>query len=170
MSTIPSFNTNLGLAATPDTTNPELFAVAMPIYNALRSLAGSLDASTGTSFVAPADYETKLPTATLLVSNLAHMYVKCAVAIAAGRTVALDTSGSAVLGTSGTVLGYAAQEGAVGEYIKVVLQGYWPVGAVVPGTLYRASATAGGFTASGAGQPLGFAISTKAIYFNPSLT
>jgi hypothetical protein len=42
-----SFSINLGLPVTPDVHDPELFAEALKIYNALRSLAIGIDDYTG---------------------------------------------------------------------------------------------------------------------------
>lgn len=170
MASAPRYNVNLGLPAVPEVDNPDTMAAVSPVYNALRALAAGLDIFTGTAYVDPSEYSSMSPANTIITANHAKIYKKCAVAINAYYTVGLNASDQAVLGTSGTVIGFAAAKGAIGDWIPIILCGYFPVSGVTPGTLYRASGTAGLVMADGANQALGFAVSTSGIYFNPNLT
>jgi len=167
---------NLGLPASPITTNNELFAELLKVYNAIRNLAAALDNYTGI-ISEPSSVWSQLGATRLLAGSNAKIYLVCSVAITYGQTVGITGAGQAALADDGVLrcIGFcsAPNGGGIGDTIEVQLFGLYPPfppASLTPGARYSQSTTAGAIGGFGSGvQTVGFAISDTLLYFNPEL-
>lgn len=168
------YSSNLGLGDTPSVKDPELYAEATRIYSAIKNLALNLDSALGLSLYDDADRANITPVQTIKSDLQNKLYVKYNVSIAAGQTVGFINSGGelrAVIGTAGTVRGFAVETKAAGELGLVILFGLLVTAGLTPGTLYYAAGTAGAIASVPAAtvQAVGFAVSSTALFVNPTL-
>lgn len=156
-----NFKTYLGLADTPETTDPELFREMVKIYGALKSLALSIDIGTGSPIFTVEATEAIGATALVDLYNVAGT-LKARNANATDKTKPCK--------------GYAPAAIASGAVGHVVLRGFITISGVTPGAIYYTHTTNGqvvGTKPVGAGnlqQPIGFGLDSTTIYFNPELT
>jgi hypothetical protein len=159
---IRNFKTRLGLAETPETSDPELYKEMVKVYNALKALAVSIDMYTGSPIF------TVEATVDISYGQLIDLYdgggvLKARLADASGHSAPCKAFCSEPSGIT---------SGATGN---VTLRGFISIGGVTPGTVYWLSTTAGSMTSSkptGGGnfqQVIGFGLDTTTIYFNPEL-
>lgn len=159
---------DLQLDIMPTTQDKDNLYDIAKLYNAVKLVASALDSYTGILGAEPEDYASA-DTRFITIQNMARLYRKAAVAISGGNTVSLNSSGEYILGTIGTVVGWAPSAIAAGSYGEVKLLGLCPnIGGLTPGAAYYASATAGLVTATVTAQKIGIALASTRMMFNPS--
>ena len=105
-----------------------------------------------------------------MVQNLSRLYVQFNATATLGQLIALNSSGKAVLGTVGNVIGWAPAGVAAGNYGEVRLFGlHTAVTGLTPGTSYYASSTPGGLTFTVTSQKVGVALATNRLLFFPDM-
>ena len=165
---------NLGLDIVPISKDPENVGDIYRLYNAVKLVASGLDQYSGAVGADATDWSTA-GTAWIQLQNLARLYVQFNATVTTGQLIALNSSGQAVLGTAGNVIGWAPTGVTSGQYGEVRLLGlHTAITGMTPGQVYYASnSVAGGITA---GPPLtegyrvqevGFAIASNKLFFCP---
>lgn len=176
---------DLGLAFIPETANPIIFQELYVVYNAIKILAATLDSYTG---VLTPDEELwpTVGTNNIFSQNANRIYVPFSETVTAGQLVTLYNNAGQLTAKlcggvtwAGDCRGYMSLANTVspGNYGQVTLFGLHPlVSGLTPGTIYYSSnTTAGSITStvpisSGENkQPIGFALSTGQLFFNPTL-
>lgn len=159
---------NIGLDVVPTSKDPDNSYDIAKLYAAAKILANALDLYTGAIGAESSDYSIA-DTDYVLGQRTARMYRQAAVSIAAGNTVSLNSSGQFVLGTVGTVVGWAPVAIAAGAYGEIRLFGLCQnIGGLTPGVAYYASSTPGFVTSTGTAQKIGIALAASKMFFNPS--
>lgn len=169
-----SWSLNLGIPATPNTTNPAIYGEIVSIHNALRTLATALDAYTGVLPKPEDEWSSQTLTSTLLTGNGTRMYVKFSQAATYGQPVNFHSSGGELRARlAKEAVGYQAQafcscaSVAVDEFGEVQLWGVLNISGVTPGDPYWLATSAGGITSVPGMQLIGFGIANNAIFFDP---
>lgn len=161
-------STNLGLDLLPNIKGGESAYDIGKLYTAVKILASALDDYTG-ALGADADTLSSADLSFFLLQRQSRIYRKAAVAIAAGQTVSLNSSGQFILGTVGTVIGWCPAAIAAGAYGEARCIGVCSsIGGLTAGAAYYASATAGYVTSTSTAQKIGIALDTTKLLFNPS--
>lgn len=159
---------NLGLDLLPNIKGGEAAYDIGKLYTAVKLLASALDDYTG-ALGADSDTKASADVSYFLLQRQSRLYRKAAVAIAAGQTVSLNSSGDFVLGTVGTVIGWCPAAIAAGAYGEARCLGVClSIGGLTPGAAYYASATAGAVTSTPTAQKIGIALAATKLLFNPS--
>lgn len=174
---------NLGLGATPDTPDLDLFNQLQQIYNAINGLARAVDLYTG-ALQPDQNIWQSISTTGIREQNITRLYPIFDVSCITGNLINLYNPGDGLLharlanATTGATPARAYATGAwsAGSPGEVILQGLHPffTGLSV-GTLYYTSTTAGLIQASAPSspgnivQPVGFALTPTSIWFAPSL-
>ena len=178
-----TFSSNLGLPAIPDTQDTALYMQLFRIYNAINALAYNLDKYTGAVAQPQGDWSTATPNSSVISQNFNRLYVPFANNIGLGACVNLYNNGGVLTAkfakadaTANLARAYCSTPGGVlaGAFGEVILQGLHPyLSGLTPGTLYYLSATSttGQITnvAPAIAQAVGFALSTTALWFAPTL-
>lgn len=139
------------------------------LYNAVKLCAEGLDAYTGI-VGAPIDDWDKVGVGAIMVQNMCRLYVQFAATATVGQLIALNSSGQAVLGTAGNVIGWSPASVTSGNYGEVRLLGmHTGVAGLTPGTFYYASSTPGGLTFTVTSQRVGFALTANRMFFCPDM-
>ena len=162
---IKNFSTNLGLAATPETTDPKNYAEFVRIYNAVKALAINLDLYTGN----PPNILEVTASVAIAYGDLVDLYNVAGV-LTARKADATDHTKPCK--------GFCSAPGGIANGVtgEISIRGYITVSGVTPGTIYYLNTTAGqmvGGKPGGAGnlvQPIGFGIDSTAVYFAPELS
>lgn len=154
-----TFKTDLGLAETPETTDPKLAYELTKLYNAIKALALALDTYSGSPIF------TVEATETIAGAALVDLYDVGGVLKARNANAALHTKPCKAFAPAGIA------SGSVGH---VILRGFISISGVTPGKIYYTSpSTPGEITATkpagGANliQVIGFGLDTTTIFFNP---
>ena len=176
------YSINLGLAALPETKPNESYMDILRLYGAVKALAVALDAYTGVLPQDEALWPLLTPADTIHSQNQHRLYVLFTENVTPGQVVTLvDASGvltAKLAGGSahaGAARGFSTGTVVSGNYGEVILFGLCRyISGMTPGTLYYISAvTAGSITAVSPGTPyhqaVGYALSAKSLFFNPSL-
>lgn len=175
---------NLGLPATPDVKDPTIFVELLRVYNAINAVARGLDTYTGALPALPEDYD-YLGLSNLRDQNISRMYPIFDVDVLAGAMINVYNVAGVLHArlanaTDGTkpARGFAAATVTSGNRGEIVLLGLHPLlSGLTPGALYYLSAvsatgqitSAAPATVGNLVQPVGFALSDTAIWFNPTL-
>lgn len=187
MASTQKFSTNLGLAALPEIPDQVLFAALLPLFNAIRALAGALDYWSGALQQDAELWSVLTPADTIHSQGPNRLYVQYSEAVALGEVVTLwndagtlkaKKAGGAVW--AGDTRGYCSVIGGVlapGDFGEVILFGLHPyITGATPGTLYYTSnVTSGLITATKPVttgfhfQPIGFALRADRLFFCPSI-
>lgn len=183
MSNNQQLSINLGLPATPDNTQDrELFRELIRIYNAINAVARGLDSYTG---ALPEPFPSSAGISNIHVQNIARLYPIFTEDVLAGAMINVYE----VAGTLHARLAKAADalKPARGFVTSNILSGNrgeldliganYNLSGITPGTLYYLSptSTTGQITSISPAtpgnliQPVGFGISSTAIWFNPTL-
>lgn len=162
---------NLGLPATPITTDNELFMELNRVYAAIRAVAYRLDSTTG-GLSPEGSLWTEVGSGNLTAAN-PKFYMEAAVDLTYGNTIQISSAGLAEKGTDGKVVGFCSVPGGVltGEVTEVTVIGMYPAfppTTLTPGVFYVQSGSAGQVGNVGT-QKLGFAVSDTQLYFMPQL-
>lgn len=184
----PSYTTNVGLPAVPDSSDPQLFSAFNQVYNAIRVLQGALDSYTGFGAGSdPSTWPDITPFQSILLSNLDRYYCPCIDTITTGQLVHFFNIGSNKSGArlangidaTRPCMAYSTGNYNTGDTGEFVLLGLHPfVSGLVPGQLYYLAPVFGGITSIKPGgpgtsghliQPVGFALTDVTMYFNPSI-
>ena len=182
------FSTNTGLTVLPEfpqTENPAIWQDLLAIRQAIKSLQGTLDLYTGALTEDVQYWGQVAPAQTIRTQFISRLYVKASEAISYGQLVHLWNDGgickarlaSATDATKPTraycTIPAGVAAGAFGEFNVLGASSIYS--GLVPGTPYYMAVTPGAITAvapSGGGnlvQPVGYALSTTTLYFNPRL-
>lgn len=174
---------NLGLGATPDTPSGDLFNQLQQVYNAINGVARALDVYTG----ALQPDQTTWPSIGvngIREQNITRLYPIFDVPCITGNMINLYDPGDGLLharlanATTGATptRAYATGAWVAGSPGEVILQGLHPLfTGLLVGRLYYTSTTPGivqlspPSTAGNIVQPVGFSLSTTALWFSPSL-
>ena len=167
-----NFSLPLGLDLAPmarKNVDPEVLQDLYRLYNACKLLAEGIDAYTGIAGAPESDWAAMGPGG-IIVQNMCRLYVEFAATATIGQLIALNSSGKAILGTYGNVIGWAPAPVTSGNYGEVRLLGlHTAVAGLTPGTSYYASSTAGGLTYTVTSQKVGVAITPNLMFFNPDM-
>lgn len=183
MASPAKLSVNLGLGATPDTPDQDLFNQLQQIYNAINGVARALDVYTG---ALQPDQSTwpSIGINAIREQNITRLYPIFDVTVITGNIMNLYDPGDGVLHArlaDATTGATPARAYATGPYIagspgEVILQGLHPLfSGLLVGRLYYCSTTPGIIqisppsTTGNIVQPVGFALSTTALWFSPSL-
>lgn len=157
---------NTGLDILPATTDKSNFGDIFKLYNAIKILADSIDLYTGE--LVPTGTESSAGLTYLRVQKISRAYLQASVSITAGQMVGINGSSQIVLGTVGTVVGFAPAAITAGNYGEIDLLGLCTAyTGLTPGAMYYAAA-AGAITAVPSAQKIGFAITTTTLFVNPA--
>lgn len=149
--------------------DPDLLQDLYRLYNACKLLAEGLDAYTGIVGAPFDDWDT-VGSGAIMVQNLSRLYVQYNATATLGQLIALNSSGQAILGTVGNVIGWAPAGVTAGNYGEVRLFGlHTAVTGLTPGTSYYASSTPGGLTFTVTSQKVGVALATNRLLFFPDM-
>lgn len=174
---------NLGIGSTPDTANNEDFIQYQQIYNALNANARALDIYTG-SIQPDKDTWNIIGTNAIRSQNINRFYAIFDQVAGPGNIINLYDPGDGTVharlaiatGVATAARGYSTGTVAIGEIGEIILQGLHPLfSGLLPSRLYYTSTTPGivqlaAPTAPGSiVQPVGYALSTSALWFAPSL-
>lgn len=164
------YSVNLGLDITPFTKDKDSLYDIYKLYNAVRSLAYALDLYTGALVPSP-------PTGATLsvygksycrVQNISRIFITFAVSASAGQMISIDASGNAILGVTGSVVGWAPHSVTGGDVGEVKLLGLCTnYSGLTPGTMYY-SAGGGNISSTPSAQKIGFAIDATSLFVNPA--
>lgn len=183
MASTAQLSINLGLPATPDTKNQDLFYQLQILYNSINSLARAVDVYTGSIQPDPATWGS-IGFGGVRVQNITRIYVISDVALTAGQLVHLYDPGTgsvhARLANATTIAtparGYSTGIIAAGQEAEIVLQGLHPFfSGLTAGAIYYTSTTPGTVqvgqpsTPGNIIQPVGFALNANTMWFAPSL-
>lgn len=159
---------NLGLDVVPHSKDQDTLVDMYRVYNATKLIASALDLYTGILGEQQEDWAS-VGTTGILTQNGARIYVEFAASATPGQLIALDTSGKAILGTIGTVIGWSPAAVVAGNFGEVRLLGrHAAVTGLTPGVSYYASSTPGGITGTVTAQRVGFALTANSLFFNPA--
>lgn len=184
MASLTSLTTNLGLSQVPETDDRKLFFELQKVYNAINALARNLDSYTGATSAAVADMP-EIGVSSILLQRLTRLYLLFDETVVSGAMINVYNN-SGVLharlakAADGTKPARAVAVAATtsGEYGELLLLGALPFySGLTPGTLYYLSPTSTSgqitavkpVTAGQLVQPVGFALSTSSLFFNPTL-
>jgi hypothetical protein len=180
------FSLNLGIGATPETENAELYAQVSRIYGAIRTLAAGLDSYTGALQQDQELWDVLTPADTLTMAGMNRLYVPFSEIVTLGQIVTLwDNAGILTAKKAGgnvwagDARGYCSTDQvlAPGDFGEVILLGLHPYisGATRGALYYLSNVTAGTMTtvkpvtAGNKIQPVGYALSTTELFFNPGI-
>lgn len=174
MAQINSFSTNLGLTATPETSNPEFSIELQKVYNAITNLALALDAYTGAQSPSQDLWSSIAPVSYFLAGNTHKLFLQAGETITYGQPVTIKSDGKAWLASSSASLkcrGFMSSGGSVsaGGYLEVQTEGIVVTSGLTAGATYWISATAGNYSGAATTQAVAFAISATYLYVNPAL-
>ena len=149
--------------------DPEVLQDLYRLYNASKILAEGIDAYTGVAGAPQNDWAT-VGAGGIMVQNMCRLYVQFAATATVGQLIALNSSGQAVLGTYGNVIGWSPSSVTSGNYGEVRLFGlHTGVTGLTPGTSYYASSTPGGLTFTVTSQKVGVALASNLLFFCPNM-
>jgi len=155
-----NFKTQLGLAETPETTDPELFREMVKIYGALKSLALAIDTYTGSPIF------TVEATENIAASGLINIYDVAGVTKIRNANATDHTK---------PCMGFAPAAIASGASGNIVLRGFLSLSGVVAGYVYYLHTVDGQAVhpkPAGVGnlqQVIGWGLDSTTIYFSPEL-
>jgi predicted RecA/RadA family phage recombinase len=183
------YSTNLGLSILPEIDQaqyPGIYLECFRLRNALRILQSTLDTYTGALSEDSKYWDQVQPTSSSRVQNISKVYAITSESINPGNVVNFYSNSGVLTARKANATditkparAYCSSPSAVssGAYGEFVLLGMCPyITGLTPGAPYYLSATAGLITAtapSGSGnavQPIGYAINSSNLWFNPSLT
>ena len=172
---LQNYSLNLGLDLVPMSKDPDNLADLYRLYNAIKLVASQLDTVSGATPASPESWQTLGVTGGVTIQTSCKIYVPFVEYTYAGRLIALDSTGSAVLGEAGTVIGWAPRAVAAGEYGEVTLLGlHRAISGLTTGQIYYASTWEPGRISSGPSltegkriQPVGVGLSPTVLFFNP---
>lgn len=158
----------LGLDSAPLCKDPDVIQDLYRLYNAIKLCAEGLDAYTGIVGAPEGDWDI-MQTGAIMVQNMCRLYVQYNATATLGQLIALNSSGQAILGTVGNVVGWCPTPVTAGNYGEVRLLGlHTAVVGLTPGVSYYASSTAGGITSTVTAQKVGVALAANRLFFNPN--
>lgn len=167
-----NFSLPLGLDMAPQAkknVDPEVLQDLYRLYNACKLLAEGLDAYTGIVGAPFEDWDVT-ESAAIMIQNMSRLYVQFNQTATLGQLIALNSSGQAILGTIGNVIGWAPARVTAGNYGEVRLLGlHTAVAGLTPGTSYYASSTPGGLTYTVTSQKVGVALAANRLLFFPDM-
>jgi hypothetical protein len=180
------YSTNLGLTILPEIDqqkNAEVWAELLRIRNALRVLQGALDTNTGALQEDPEYWDATPPVASIKVQNISRFYCKTSENLLPGRLINLFNSAGVLTARNANAAdgtkparAFSVAPSESGNYAQFILLGINPIfSGLVPGQEYYLATTSGLVTSvapAAAGnivQKVGFALSDKELWFNPSL-
>lgn len=185
-----SSSIDTGLPAIPDLNNiqqPDKLAYNfIQVYNAISTLAQSIDSYTGNSPQPTSVTNSNIQPveSTVLVGNTSNLWCNAQTALLAGYAVkfvnvsgVLNAAYAQASALSNMCYGITMTAAAINTPVQVLLLGLFNFGgSVIPGSLYYLSPTvAGGITTTSPAtsgqiiQPVGYGLDTDSIFFNPSL-
>lgn len=181
-------STNLGLSVLPEIDqkqHPQIFLEFVRIRNALKTLQSALDVYTGALGEDPKYWNQTRVYDTTRVQNICRIYAQAGEDIALSQTVTFSD-------VSGVLTAYKANatnaskparafcsvpsgvlSGAFGEFVLLGINPYYT--GLTPGATYYLHTTSGQIVGAAPGaagnivQPVGYALSTKSLWFNPVL-
>lgn len=175
---------NTGLPATPDAVDRELLREITRIYNAINIVAFSMDANTGALPPIPTEY-VDVGLSDILVQHTSRMYPIFDDTVIAGAMInvynvagVLHARLARALDGTKPARGFATAAVTSGDRGELILLGlHSQLTGLTPGTLYYLSAASitGQITSAAPAvtgnlvQPVGVALSSTAIWFNPTL-
>lgn len=163
-----TYSLPLGLDMVPlakGKTDPEVLQDLYRLYNACKLLAEGIDAYTGIAGVPESDWGA-VGSGAIMVQNMCRLYIPFAATVTIGQLLAINSSGNAVLGTTGNVIGWAPTPVTAGNIGEVRLFGlHTAVTGLTPGAFYYASSTPGGLTFTVTSQRVGFAVASNRMFF-----
>lgn len=176
----------LYLPQNPETTNPELYGELAKVYNALRNLQVAITQYAGVGQKEKTTWNQLSPADTVMIQNMARVYVMATENIPLGNTVSFFDGGGGVLrakranATSGSIApahGFCSTLGGItaGQYGEVMLFGLCPyITALAIGQTYYQSTTPGVITnikpvAPNLGEAVGYAVGGSLLMFSPIL-
>ena len=164
---------NLGLPAVPITSDKELFAALVPIYNSIRNVMSAVDSYTG-SISLEEGYWSQAGAGRIMFGANSKLYLQAGENLVQGNTVGIKSDGKIWKATSTGVpfcIGFATAAATTGNYVEVQMFGLYPTlpaSSLTKGAKYYQTTTAGVIGTSGT-QVIGFAISDTQLFFNPQL-
>lgn len=176
----------LGIGAQPETSDPRLFAVLTPVYNALLQLQQAITNYAGADQQPSAQWNQLRATDTILAQNAHRLYVPASEAISYGAMTnlynnagTLNARNANATNNTKPAYGFCSQAGGTlgaGAYTEViVLTGLVGTSGLTPGTRYFLSTTNGLITsvapvaAGNIEQVVGVALSATEFLFNASI-
>jgi hypothetical protein len=182
------YSTSIGLSVLPEIDqkqHPQIFLEFLRMRNAFKSLQGALDLYTGALSEDPKYWEQAKVYETTRIQNISRVYAKAGENITLGQTVTF-TNVAGVLtafkanATNNTKPARAfcsvtagVLSGAFGEFILSGVNPY--ITGLTPAATYYLNTTSGQITATAPStvgnivQEVGYALSDKALWFNPIL-
>lgn len=185
MPATPQLSTNLGLDQLPVTDDQKEFDQLFRIYNAIKAVASNLDTYTGAMQYDSSLWSVLTPALTLWTSGANRLYLPTSDILVAGDMVSIwnnagvmtarKAGGPAWIG--GDCKGYSTGIAAAGARCEIILFGLCPyVTGLTPGaTHWVSNGLTGAFTAVKPAvngnkiQPIGFALTSTTLFFNPSV-
>lgn len=183
MASASQLSINLGLPATPDTKDPDLFQQLTMVYNAINSVARTLDIYTGALQPDQSTWNT-IGVSGIREQNITRLYPIFDVPCTTGNIINLYNPGDGLLHarlsnattSAAPARAYATGIYSAGQVGEVILQGLHPFfSGLIVGALYYTSTTPGIIqisppsTSGNIVQPVGFAVNQSALWFSPSL-
>ncbi len=175
---------NLGLPATPDIKDKQLFVEFLRVYNAINNLARALDTYSGSTQESE-QYWDQIEIKAIRVQNLTKLYPIFSVDVPAGAMINVyNVSGvlharlASAADNTKPARGFSTAAVSSGDRGEVLLLGAnTHLSGLTPGTLYylsEASLTGqvtetAPVTVGNLIQPVGFAVSSSVLFFNPTL-
>ncbi len=170
---------NLGLPTSTSVQEPEMAQELNRLYNAVRTLARSLDLQSG-ALSEESQYWSETGAQRCVFGKNSVLYLEAGETLAYSNLVGIKSDGKAWKADDGVLkcIGFCnVKDGTtVGNYTEVQCFGIYPsfsAGTLTPGNFYYLSATAGVVGAAGSGptynQIIGFAVSDTVLLFNPQL-
>jgi len=174
MSLQNELSVNLALPERPLTQNAELFTELNRVYNAIRSVARSLDAYTGV-VGEQNDFWSQAGALRCNFGLNSKIYLEAGEDLILANTIGIKADGQAWKAVDGGTRcrGFCTAVNGVlaGEFVEFQVFGIYPqfsAGTLTPGSTYYQSGSAGQVGASGS-QAVGFAITDRILFFNPTL-
>ena len=181
MASDQQFSTNLNLSALPEIDGkkyPDIYTDLLRLRNALKNLQFSLDQNTGAISQDPQYWASLKTQDTVKFQNLGRVYAVASQAIAVGQMTELYNVTGVLTARLANVTTpqYAkafcstlngATVGAVAEFTLLGVNQFFS--GLTPGATYYLSATPGSIQAGATAQPVGFALSTQNLFFNPRI-
>lgn len=175
-----AYSFSLGLDIVPITTDPENLQDMYRLYNAVKGLAIALDSAAGTISRPTEDWATA-GVSSIRQQNMSRFYCKFSETVGAGHivsfwnnagvTTARKAGGASLAGGLG--MGFVVAPVNSGDFGEVFLSGVnASIAGLTPGLTYDLSSSVAGLVTTSASSPykqtLGFALTDKAFWFQPS--